>query len=87
MTEKIKNYHIYVTLGCPYCNGAVKLLEEKKEKFIVTVLDNDREKLAQLKEHFSWQTVPMIVGTTEEGKEVFLGGFTDLEKRFELLKG
>lgn len=87
MTEKINNYHVYVTLDCPYCNRAVKLLEEKKEKFIVTVLDNDREKLTQLKEQFSWQTVPMVVGTTEEGKDLFLGGCSDLEKHFELLKG
>lgn len=82
MTENIKSYHIYTLVDCPACKRAVKLLTEKKEVFAVTVLDNDQEKLNNLKEEYCWQTVPMIVGKTEEDKELFLGGCSDLERRF-----
>lgn len=87
MTENIKSYHVYSLVDCPACKRAVKLLQEKQENFVVTVLDNDQQRLSQLKEEYCWKTVPMIVGTTSEGKEVFLGGCSDLEQRFELLKG
>jgi glutaredoxin len=87
MTDNVKSYHIYTILNCPACKRAIKLLEDRKENFAVTVLDNDQERLQSLKEEFCWQTVPMIVGKTEEGKEMFLGGCSDLERRFDLLKG
>ena len=82
MTEKIKSYHIYTLVDCPACKRAIKLLQEKKENFAVTVLDNDQERLSDLKEEYCWQTVPIIVGKTEEDKELFLGGCSDLERRF-----
>lgn len=82
MTEKITSYHIYTLVDCPACKRAIKLLQEKKEKFAVTVLDNHQELLVKLKEEYCWQTVPMIVGKTEEDKELFLGGCSDLERRF-----
>jgi len=87
MTEEIKSYQIYTLLDCPACKRAIKLLQEREENFSVTVLDNDQERLLQLKEEHCWKTVPMIVGKTQEGKELFLGGCSDLEHRFELLKG
>ena len=82
MTEQIKSYHIYTLVDCPACKRAIKLLQDKKENFAVTVLDNDQEQLKLLKEEYCWQTVPMIVGKTEEGKELFLGGCSDLERKF-----
>jgi len=82
MTESIKSYHVYTLVDCPACKRAIKLLQDKKENFAVTVLDNDREQLNLLKEEYCWQTVPIIVGKTEEGKELFLGGCSDLERKF-----
>ena len=82
MTEQFKSYHIYTLVDCPACKRAIKLLQDKKENFAVTVLDNDQEQLKLLKEEYCWQTVPMIVGKTEENKEVFLGGCSDLERKF-----
>ena len=82
MTEQIKSYHIYSLVDCPACKRAIKLLQDRKENFAVTVLDNDQEQLNTLKEQYCWQTVPMIVGKTEEGKELFLGGCSDLERKF-----
>lgn len=84
MTDNIKSYDAYVLLDCPYCKKAIQLLQEKKKVFSVTVLDYDKERLALLKEKFSWQTVPLIVTKTEEGEELFLGGFSDLEQRLDL---
>lgn len=82
MTDEVKSYHVYVLLDCPYCKQAVKLLQEKKENFVVTVLDNDQERLQELKQKFNWQTVPLIVGKTKSSEELFLGGCSDLEQRF-----
>ena len=82
MTEQIKSYQIYTLVDCPACKRAVNLLKEKKENFSVTVLDNDQERLTELKEEYCWNTVPIIVGKTEENKELFLGGCSDLERRF-----
>ena len=86
MTEPIKSYHIYTLVDCPACKRAIKLLQDKKENFVVTVLDNDQEQLKLLKEEYCWKTVPMIVGKTEEGKELFLGGCSDLERKFGVSK-
>lgn len=82
MTSEIKNYRVYMTTGCPFCKKVVTLLLEKKKTFSVTVLDNDIETLEELKKQYNWQTVPMIVGRTKEGKELFLGGCSDLERKF-----
>ena len=54
MTEKIKSYHIYTLVDCPACKRAIKLLQERKEIFAVTVLDNDQERLGLLKEEYCW---------------------------------
>jgi len=82
MTDNVKSYHIYTLVDCPACKRAIKLLQEKKENFAVTVLDNDQEQLNLLKEQYCWQTVPIIIGKTEDGKELFLGGCSDLERKF-----
>lgn len=82
MIDNIKSYEIYTLLNCPACKRAIKILEDRKEVFSVTVLDNDQERLTLLKEEYCWKTVPMIVGKTEEGKELFLGGCSDLERKF-----
>ena len=80
MTDEIKSYHIYTLVDCPACKRAIKLLQDRKDNFAVTVLDNDQEQLKLLKEEYCWQTVPMIIGKTEEGNfliggETKVGGF------------
>ena len=84
MTDDIKNYRVYMTTGCPYCKKAVTLLLNKKKSFSVTVLDNDIETLQELKKQYNWQTVPLIVAKTKDDKELFLGGFSDLEQTFSV---
>lgn len=84
MTDNIKSYEAYVLLDCPYCKKAIQLLQEKKKVFSVTVLDYDRERLALLKEKFSWQTVPLIVMKNDKDEELLLGGFSDLEQTFSV---
>lgn len=82
MIDDIERYRIYILTGCSFCKKAVNLLLEKKKCFSVTVLDHDMDTLNKLKEKHEWNTVPLIVATTKEEKELFLGGFSDLEKTF-----
>jgi len=81
MDEEFERYHIYAKLTCPVCKKAVDLFASRKDKFAVTILDNDLEKLDQLKAEYSWTTVPIIVGITKDEKEVLLGGFSDVKQR------
>ena len=84
MTESGSRYHAYVLLDCPFCEKAINLLHDKKQTFAVTVLDNDRETLKEIKEKYSHQTVPLILIKSESGEEKLLGGFSDLEKTFNV---
>ena len=87
MTEKIKSYHVYTLVDCPACKRAIKLLQEKKETFAVTVLDNDQEQLNKLKDEHCWKTVPMIIGKTEEDHkyQFMLGEFIKVYPESELV--
>lgn len=85
MTESTVRYHAYILLDCPFCEKAVELLKSKKQTFAVTVLDNDRKTLKEIKEKYSHQTVPLIlIKTEEDDEEKLLGGFSDLEKTFNV---
>ena len=83
MTEDVKTYHLYVLLDCPFCKKAVKLLENKKQKFIVTVMDNDEEELDKVKQKYSHKTVPIVIGKTSDSKEIFIGGCSELEQSLD----
>lgn len=82
MTDEFERYHVYAKLACPACKGAIDFLKGREDKFIVTIMDNDLEKLEQLKAQHNWNTVPIILGFTKEGEEVLLGGFSDIKQRF-----
>lgn len=84
MIENFKSFRVYVLVECPACKRAVNLLKSKQKVFSVTVLDNDQEYLSTLKEEYNWKTVPLIIGKTDDEKEVFLGGCSDLEKMFDV---
>ena len=77
-------FRLYTKNGCPYCQMAVQLLAEHQKQFECYALDAQPQLLNEIKGTYNWETVPIVVEITE-GKEKFIGGFTDLKEY--LLKG
>ncbi len=66
---------VYRTTTCPYCTAAKRLLEQRKIAYEEVFLDQDAERMAELKARHDWRTVPMVfVGSH------FVGGYTDLKQ-------
>lgn len=79
MTD-IKKFQAIVLTECSFCKKAVNLLKKEKKQFSVLVLDHDEEMLANVKSNTNHPTVPIIIGMMENGQQVLIGGFTELEK-------
>ena len=80
-------YRILAWSDCPYCHKAKDLLIENNKQFMFCVLDESRELLNEHKEQNNWQTVPMVFhhkrdGGTKSWSVEFVGGYSDLVKRF-----
>lgn len=63
---------IYTKTGCPYCEGALELLDSLGVKYTNTILDDKKER-DKIKAHFGHPTVPIII---IKGK--IIGGFDNL---------
>ena len=83
-------FRLYTKRNCPYCQMAMNLLAEKQKEFECYALDSQPELLQEIQTTYRWKTVPVVVEITE-GRERFIGGFTDLqqylEKGTQLLQG
>lgn len=83
-------FRLYTKADCPYCHMAVKLLSENQKEFECYALDNQPSLLSEIKNTYHWKTVPLVVEITE-GKEKFIGGYTDLREYLstgkQILKG
>ncbi len=72
---------------CPYCDRAIRLLEEKGLAFDIIDLTGKQEEIDRIKSETGWRTVPIIM---INGK--LIGGYTDLKalddegRLMELLK-
>tara|TARA_R110001583_G_scaffold99959_3_gene245545 strand:+ start:1010 stop:1291 length:282 start_codon:yes stop_codon:yes gene_type:complete len=75
-------FHVFAKKRCKHCSGAVKLLNEQKKEYTVTYCDKAPTALKNLKSTCEWQTVPIIFEMSEH-TEVFIGGFTELKRRFD----
>ena len=74
------NYIVYVRGDCPFCVKAEELLNIKNLNYkIVNFSDDQTELLSEIKDAYSWPTVPMIF-RREKNEIEFIGGYTDLEK-------
>ena len=65
---------IYTKDPCPYCERALRLLEEKKFQFKEIDLTGKPEEIDRIKNETGWRTVPIII---IGGKLV--GGYNDLK--------
>jgi len=79
-------YKIYAWTDCPYCVNAKELLAKNNKQFMFCCIDESKDLLEYIKTNYNWMTVPMITKHTRVGpnewSEEFIGGFSDLEKRF-----
>jgi len=73
-------YILFVKGNCPFCNDAVKLLEQKNMPYNVVNFDSEQEGvLTEIKKAHEWETVPMIF--YRDGSDIkFIGGYTDLQQ-------
>ncbi len=77
-------FRLYTKSDCPYCQMAIHLLTENEKEFECYALDAQPHLLTEIQSTYRWETVPVVIEITE-GKEKFIGGFTDLKEY--LLKG
>lgn len=79
----MSNYVIYGTPVCGYCRQAKSLLENKGETFIYVDLgDVDGAEQDRLMEvaGVQFRSVPQIFWKNDEGQEVYIGGYTELNR-------
>tara|TARA_R100001443_G_C3336476_1_gene173536 strand:- start:74 stop:331 length:258 start_codon:yes stop_codon:yes gene_type:complete len=74
-------YIIYGKSSCPFCTKIIKKLIEAKKTFYVELLDENPERLEQMKIKYKHNTVPIVLIRKEE--EIFLGGCDDTIKFLE----
>lgn len=88
MTEglKIERFQLFVLTGCPFCKKASNLLEKHGAKFSIVVMDKDQELLDIVKNNYGHGTVPIVVGYLDDTQHMLIGGFTELEKFFQVDK-
>ena len=82
-----KMYKLIVKVDCPFCKKAVNLLTQKKIPFIVVAADKGDGFLQEQKNHYNWQTVPIVVAIDENDNETVVGGYTELNERLNRNSG
>jgi len=78
-----KHYFMWIKSQCPFCQKIQALAKENAISHTVYVMDEDLVGLDKVKEHWDWQTVPLV--TTYDGDhEVLIGGCDDFQKKLSL---
>ena len=72
-------YFLWVKHECGWCQKALELLNRKAVSHTVFTCDGHPELLAEAKNNFNWQTVPIVFEVCSDGTAKLIGGFTDLE--------
>jgi len=81
-----QHYVLWVKKRCVFCQKAMKLLDEKGYAYNFFVLDEEPQKLAEVKEKYNQKTVPIIRMICPNGEVCHVGGYTDLEKHIKSLE-
>ena len=76
-------YFLWVRHECEWCQKALELLNRKAISYTVFTCDDSPDLLAEAKNNFNWQTVPIVFEVCSSGTTKLIGGFTDLEKHLE----
>tara|TARA_R110002074_G_scaffold112241_2_gene240359 strand:- start:1199 stop:1474 length:276 start_codon:yes stop_codon:yes gene_type:complete len=75
-------YILYLKKECPFCVRAKNFLNLKELRHKAIYFDENLKLLDDLKDAYSWSTVPMVF-EKKENNYVFVGGYTDLVERQE----
>lgn len=80
-------FKMYTTSQCGFCRKAKAWLNERNHTYEEISLDDPvlREQFKQ--DNPGMRTVPQIYLVNEDGSEHYIGGFTDLSRPHDLLKG
>jgi len=76
-------FTLWVKSDCPFCVDAQHTLLERQLTHTVNVMDDELERLDEVKKLWNHTTVPLIT-VQKEGIEVFIGGYTDLIEWFKI---
>jgi glutaredoxin len=85
MEDHASKYILYVKKKCPFCIKALELLKIYEVQHEVICVDESPQLLSEMKSAWKWDTVPMVFeyqGDNPLGSVSFVGGYTDLEKKF-----
>lgn len=84
--SKLQPIIIYALEECPYCKGAVKLLDTHKIKYNKIIVENEQKIKEKYKKQCAMETFPMIFIQNPENdkKYIKLGGFSDLQTYIQL---
>ena len=78
-----KRYHLYVKTTCSFCDEAFKLLDKHGLQYTANIMDNNDELLTEVKQKYSWETVPIVFEVSGVRGKQLIGGYTDLVKHLE----
>jgi len=82
MDNQSSYYFMWAKRDCPYCQQAQQLLFEKQALHMSHLMDEQPQTLSKVKQHFNWNTVPIIIRQSLEGPTEFIGGYTELANHF-----
>jgi len=69
---------IYVLTHCPYCNNALKLLEDNNIKYKKIIVENTEESKKHYKKQSGMNTFPQIFLKINKDNILKIGGYSDL---------
>jgi len=74
-----RRYIIYGRSSCDFCHMACDFLSASSEEFIFLDFEEDQEFIEEIKEFYSFKTVPVILeNSLSSGSVQLIGGYTDL---------
>jgi glutaredoxin len=74
-----KFFTVYSITDCPFCKKAIKLLDERQQRFVVVVMDKNPEFIEKVKTDMNRTTVPIVLENQEQIGFKIIGGSDDLE--------
>jgi glutaredoxin len=77
---------LYVLETCPYCNGALKLLQDNKIKYKSIIVENTEEAKNYYKKQNNMSTFPQIFMQINKDNYMKLGGYDNLNETIGMCK-
>lgn len=72
----MKEFIVYSKDNCPYCEKAIRLLQDKSLSYIVLKYKQDFD--IELMDMYQWSTFPKILSYDENDRKFEVGGYDNL---------